>query len=169
MLTTVLVEHPWLTTTGLLALLLVGPPVGALLVERRRLALLLLGVTVLVAAALTLTPTSREMTTTCVAEWSLPRLGAVETAANLILFAPITLLAGVLTLRPWACAAVASAVSVVIEVGQALLPTLGRSCSTNDWWFNTLGALLGAVLAVVAIGLHRRHDSRHHSRRERRR
>jgi len=154
-LTTILVEHPWLTTTGLLVLLLVGPPLGALLVGRRRPTLVLLVLAVLVVAALTLAPTSREMTVTCVAEWSLPDLGAVETAANLILFAPITLLAGVLTRRPWLGAVVASVVSAVIELGQALVPALGRSCSTNDWWFNTLGAFLGALLAVAAFALHR--------------
>lgn len=154
MLSTILVEHPWLTTTGLLVLLLAGPVVGALLVGRRRTTQVLLVVAVLVVAALTLAPTSRDMTTTCAVEWSLPRLGAVETAANLILFAPITLLAGVLTRRPWLVAAVASVVSALIEASQALLPALGRSCSTNDWWFNTLGAVLGALLALGALALH---------------
>lgn len=153
MLTTVLVEHPWLTTTGLVVLLLGGPLLAATLVGRRRTARGLLLLMVLVVAALTLTPTSRELTVTCVAEWSLPRLGAVETAANLLLFAPITLLAVVLTRRPVLVVVVASAASALIEVGQALMPALGRSCSTNDWWFNTLGALLGALLAVAGTAL----------------
>lgn len=156
MLSSVLVEHPWLIPTALLLLLVAGPLVGAVLVGRPRVTGALLVLTVLVVVVLTLTPTSREMTATCAVEWSLPRLGAVETAANLILFAPITLLAGVLTRRPWRMALVASVASAVIEAGQALVPALGRSCSTNDWWFNTLGAALGALLAVVALLIHRR-------------
>ena len=154
-LSTVLVEHPWLTTAALLVLVVLGPLVGAVLLGRPRTTTALLVLAVLVVVVLTLSPTSREMTVTCVAEWSLPRLGAVETAANLILFAPLTLLGGVLTARPWRVALVASAASAVIELGQALLPMLGRACSTNDWWFNTLGAVLGALLAVGAIALQR--------------
>ena len=156
MLTTLLVEHPWLTTTGLVGLVVLGPVLGAVLVGRRRTTTALLVLAVLAVAALTLTPTARDMAITCAVEWSLPRPGAVETAANLLLFAPITLLAGVLTRRPVPVVLVASAASALVEVGQALVPALGRSCSTNDWWFNTLGAVLGAALALAALALHRR-------------
>ena len=156
MLSTVLVENPWLIPVGLLVLLLAGPAAGALLVSRPRLTACLLFVAVLAVAVLTLTPTVREMTRTCTIEWSWPVLGAVETAANLILFVPITLLAGVLTRRPWLTVLVTSGASALVEAGQALAPALGRSCSTNDWWFNTLGAVLGALLALVALALHRR-------------
>lgn len=155
MLSTVLVEHPWLTTTALLVLVILGPLLGAVLLDRPRVTAGLLVLAVLLVVVLTLTPTSREMTVTCAVEWSLPGLGAVETAANLVLFAPLTLLGGVLTRRQWRVALVASVASAVIELGQALLPMLGRACSTNDWWFNTLGALLGALLAVGAAALHR--------------
>lgn len=161
MLSTVLVEHPWLTTTGLLVLLVAGPLAAALLAERRRSTAVLLALAVVVVAALTLTPTARELGVTCVAEWSLPRLGAVETAANLILFAPLTLLATVLTRRPLVVVAVASAASALVELGQALLPALGRSCSTDDWWFNSLGAVLGAVLAVAGLAVRRRFERAH--------
>ncbi|WP_156186412.1 VanZ family protein [Cellulosimicrobium funkei] len=41
---------------------------------------------------------------------------------------------------------------------QALSPALGRSCDTNDWLSNSIGALLGAGLAVVALRLATRRD-----------
>lgn len=153
MLSTILVEHPWLTTVALLALVLLGPVVGAWLVPRRRLTAALLGLSIGLVALLTLVPTSRELTVGCTNEWSLPTLGAVELVANVILFAPVVLLAGVLVRRPWLVALGASVVSLLIEAVQAVVPALGRSCSTNDWLSNTLGALLGAVLAAVALRL----------------
>jgi glycopeptide antibiotics resistance protein len=70
--------------------------------------------------------------------------------ANLVLFvAPVPLLA-VATRRPVIALLAGSGLSLAIEVLQALATPLGRSCSTNDWLANTLGAALGAVLATVA-------------------
>ncbi|WP_315092928.1 VanZ family protein [uncultured Cellulomonas sp.] len=88
-------------------------------------------------------------------EWTLPTLGAVELMVNVILFAPVALLAGVLTRRPVAALLGASAASLVVEAVQAFVTVLGRSCSTDDWLSNTLGALLGALLAVAALRLAR--------------
>lgn len=73
--------------------------------------------------------------------------------ANIILFVPLVLLAGVLTRRPLLTSVAASGLSFSIEVLQAFVTILGRSCSTNDWLANTLGALLGAVLAMLALRL----------------
>lgn len=129
----------------------VGPLLGYWLVERPRLALWLGLLSVLPVVALTLVPTSRDLVVGCAAEWSFPKLGAVELMANLVLFVPPTLLFGVALRRPLLVLVRASAASALIEVLQAFATTLGRSCSTNDWLYNTLGAVLGAVVAVAAL------------------
>ncbi|MDT0165477.1 VanZ family protein [Actinotalea sp. AC32] len=156
MLATVLVTYPWMTTVALVVLAGLGPVAGAWLARRPRATLGLLVVSVLAVGFLTLVPTSRELPTGCAVEWAVPRLGAVELMANVIMFAPPVLLAGVLTRRPLVSLLAASGASALIEAFQALVPALGRSCSTNDWLANTLGALLGALLAVVAVRRARR-------------
>lgn len=153
MVTTFLIVHPWLTTVGLLALLIGGPLLGAWLVGRTRLTVILLVAAGAVMTALTLAPTSRELKVGCAAEWSLPTLGAVELIANLVLFTPIVLLAGIATGRPILMIVAGSGLSALIEVMQAFIPALGRSCSTNDWLYNSLGALLGGLLAMAALWL----------------
>lgn len=52
MLSTVLVEHPWLTTVTLAALVLLGPLAGAWLVAHRRTTAVLLGALLAVVALL---------------------------------------------------------------------------------------------------------------------
>jgi VanZ family protein len=69
----------------------------------------------------------------------------------------------VLFRRPIAAMFVASGVSLLIEIVQGLAPAMGRSCSTNDWLYNTLGAVLGALLAVAALALAQRPTSRDRS------
>lgn len=153
MLSTALVERPWLTTAALLVLVLLGPVAGAWLAGQPRVTRVLLALALVVVAALTLVPTGRELAVGCAVEWSVPTLGAVELIANVVLFVPVTLLAGVLTRRPLVVLLAASGASVLVEVLQAFATGLGRSCSTNDWLANTLGALLGAGLAWVALRL----------------
>lgn len=144
-------EHPWLTSVALLLAVTVGPLLGYWLVERPRLALSLGLLSVLPVVALTLVPTSRDLVVGCAAEWSFPRLGAVELMANLVLFVPPALLFGVALRRPLLVLVAASATSALIEVLQAFATALGRSCSTNDWLYNTLGAALGAAIAGAAL------------------
>lgn len=156
MLSTILVEHPWLTTTTLVALVVVGPLLGAWLVGRQRTTGVLLALALLVVAALTLVPTSRDLERGCWVEWTVPTPGAVELVANVILFVPVVLLLGVLLQRPLLALLMASAGSLLVETVQALAPALGRSCSTDDWFSNTIGAALGAVLAAVALLIDRR-------------
>ena len=153
MLSTTLVQYPWLTTVALVVLVAAGPFVGAWLVPRPRLTRVLLVLAIAVVAVLTLVPTRRELAVGCAFEWSLPTLGAVELMANIVLFAPVVLLAGVLTRRPVLALLVASGVSLLVEVVQAFVTVLGRSCSTDDWLYNTLGAALGALIAVAALRL----------------
>ena len=156
MLATILVDYPWLTTVALAVLVLVGPLVGAWLVSRTQVAGVLLALSIVTLALLTLVPTSRELEGGCAFEWDLPSFGAVELMANVILFAPVTLLAGIVTRRPVVALLAASGASAAVEGVQALAPVLGRSCSTNDWLSNTLGAVLGAVLAAAALRIARR-------------
>ena len=155
-ITTFLVEHPWVTTVAFVALVVLGPVAGWWLVERPRLARVLGGLSLLPVAALTLVPASRDLAVGCVAEWDVPTFGAVELMANVVLFVPPVLLLGVAIRRPWVVGFAASALSVVIEVAQALVTALGRSCSTNDWLSNTLGAVLGAAIAALALWARRR-------------
>lgn len=154
-ITTFLVEHPWITTVGFVALVVLGPVAGHWLVGRPQLSTWL-GVAALVpVAVLTLAPTSRSLDVGCAAEWGLPTFGAVELMANVVLFVPAVLLFGVATRRPLLVLLGASATSALIELFQAVVPALGRSCSTNDWLSNTLGAVLGAALAALAIATSR--------------
>lgn len=154
-ITTVLVEHPWLTTVGLVASMVLGPLVGSWLVGRPRPARWLAAASLVPVVVLTLAPTSRSLDVGCVAEWTLPTLGAVELVANVVLFVPPVLLLGVATGRPLPVLLGASAASGLIELVQAVVPLLGRSCSTDDWLSNTLGAVLGAALAASALALSR--------------
>ncbi|TCP43609.1 VanZ like protein [Tamaricihabitans halophyticus] len=153
MLSTIVVTYPWLTTAALVALLILGPLAGSWLTTRSRITGALLTLSILAVALFTLLPADRDLVVGCTVAWSLPTLGAVELMANLVLFVPPVLLAGILTGRPGTMLLVASGASAVIEVIQAFLPVLGRSCATNDWLANTLGAALGAVLAVAASRL----------------
>lgn len=151
MITTFLVEHPWLTTAALLLAVTVGPLLGSWLIGRPGLALWLGVLSLLPVVALTLVPTNRDLVVGCASEWSFPTLGAVELMANLVLFVPPALLFGVALRRPLLVLVGASATSALIEVLQAFATALGRSCSTNDWLYNTLGAALGAAIAVAAL------------------
>lgn len=156
MITTFLVEHPWLTTVAFVALVLVGPVLGHWLTGRPRVALALGLVSLLPVAVLTLVPVERDLDVGCAAEWALPTFGAVELMANVVLFVPVALLLTVAVGRPLVVAVAASAGSAGIEVLQAFVPALGRSCSTNDWLSNTLGAVLGATLGAAAVWSRRR-------------
>lgn len=156
MLTDFLLDHRWLAPAVLAILVVVGPVVGAWLVERPRLAWGLAGLATLAVAVLTLLPVDRELFARCTFEWMLPTPSRVELFANVVLFAGPTLLAGVAARRPVVVFAAASATAAVIEALQAAVPAIGRSCDTTDWLSNTIGAAIGAVLAALALWLARR-------------
>src|SRR5918994_1037734 len=117
-----------MTTMALAVLVVLGPLVGAWLVPRIRTTQALLSLSIVAVALLALAPTGRELAMGCVVEWAIPTLGAVELMANVILFAPVVLLAGILTRRPLVALLVVSAGSALVEVVQAVAPMLGRSC-----------------------------------------
>ncbi|GEN79077.1 VanZ family protein [Actinotalea fermentans] len=151
MISTVLVEHPWLTPAALAGLVAAALLAGHLLVPRRRLTWVLVGASLLPVLALTLVPVDRELFATCTVQWALPTPGRVELMANVVLFVAPALLVGVATRRPGLALLAGSGASVLLEAVQALAPAIGRSCDTNDWLSNTLGALVGAALAWVVL------------------
>lgn len=153
MITTFLVEHPWLSPTALALLIVLGPPLGAWLRSRPRVAWALAGLAAVPVVALTFVPTGRRVEQTCEVAWYLTAPSRVEPLANVVLFVPIALLLAVALGRPLLAFAVASATSVAVEAVQAAVPALGRSCSTIDLYSNVVGAALGAVLGAVACWL----------------
>lgn len=153
MITTFLIEHPWLSPTALALLVSLGPLVGGLVADRPGTAWCLTGLATLPVAVLTMLPTDRRAFERCEVAWTLPSVGRVELAANVVLFVAPALLASVATRRPVLVLVAASAASALIETVQALVPALGRSCSTNDWLANTIGVAIGVLLAVLALRL----------------
>ncbi len=153
MITTFLIEHRWLPPVALALLVVLGPLVGRLVAHRRRAAWLLTGLATLPVAVLTMLPTERRAYEWCEVAWTLPTVARVEPAANVVLFVAPALFAAVATRRPAAAFVAATVLTALIELGQALLPAIGRSCSTNDWLSNTIGAAIGVVLGMVALRL----------------
>ncbi|MGN0064279.1 MAG: VanZ family protein [Nocardioides sp.] len=151
MISTILVEHPWLVRLGFAAVVLVGPLVGAWLVPRTRLAWGMAAASLVPVVLVTMVPVDRELWYRCEVAWSWPTLGRVEGAANVLLFAVPVLLAAVASRRVVAAVLAGSALSLAIESVQGLVPALGRSCSTDDWLANSLGAVLGGLLAMVSL------------------
>lgn len=156
MITTILVEHPWLSPVALLLLVVVGPLVGWWLASRPRLAWAATGLALLPVAALTLVPVDRELFSRCEVTWTVPTFGRVELAANVVLFVAPVLLAAVASRRVLLAVVGGSLLSAAIEALQAGVPALGRSCSTDDWLSNTIGAVLGGLLGWLALLLARR-------------
>jgi len=46
-----------------------------------------------------------------------------------------------------------SGLSAMVEAFQAAVPTLGRSCDFGDWINNTIGAVIGSLLALLSLAL----------------
>lgn len=150
-ITDVLLEHPWLSPAALALMVVLGPFVGRWLVTRPHVAWALTALSLAPVALLTLVPHDRVPFERCTVQWSLPTPGRVELMANVVLFVAPVLLVGVATRRPWLALLAGSALAVAIEATQAAVLAIGRSCDTTDWLCNTLGAVLGAVLAWVAL------------------
>ena len=110
-------------------------------------------------ALLTLMPADRDLALSCEVAWSIPTVARVELAANVVLFVPPALLAVAATRRPLRVLIAGSGLSAAIEVIQALVPGLGRACSTSDWLSNTIGVVIGAFLGWLALLLARRRSA----------
>lgn len=90
---------------------------------------------------------------------SFVRDGWVEVAMNVVMFVPLsTLLILSFRLRPLAGLAIASGISVAIELTQLALP--GRVASLRDILANVVGAVAGYVLAHVILYRERRAPAR---------
>jgi VanZ family protein len=155
-ITDVLLEYKWLAPAVLLVMVLIGPILGARVARHPRLAWLLTGISLLPVVALTLVPVQRELYGFCIVQWSLPTFGRVELLANVVLFVAPVLFAGIASRRPMAMLVAGSALSVLVEIFQALVPAIGRSCDTTDWLSNTIGALIGSLLAIIALRVTKR-------------
>ncbi len=151
MISTLLVEHSWVAPTLLVVVVVAGLLAGPTLAAHRRLTWTLASVSLLPVLALTLVPVDRELFARCTVQWALPTPGRVELMANVVLFVAPVLLLGIALRRPVAALLAGTGASVALEVVQAVVPAIGRSCDTNDWLANTLGAVLGAALALVAL------------------
>ena len=134
-------------------LVICGPLVGRLVAHRPRAAWLLTGLAAIPVVVLTMLPTDRRAFERCEVAWSLPTFGRVELAANVVLFVAPALFASVATRRPLLVFVAASAFSALIETVQALIPAIGRSCSTNDWLSNSIGVAIGVIVAMIALRL----------------
>lgn len=142
-----------MSVVTLLAMVVLGPILGWLLVGRHRWVWWLLAASLLPIVLTTLLPTDRQVQSFCAVQWSLPTPGRVELMANVVLFVAPALLLAVASRRPLLAAAAGSGLSAAIELAQALIPAIGRSCDTTDWTSNTIGAVIGAVLGWTALRL----------------
>lgn len=159
-LSTLLVQASWLPAVVLLLAVLTGPFIAAAIAPRPRLVRALFIASLLMLAGLTLYPEGgADRDVTCAV--GLPYFGvrAVETVANVLLFIPPVLLAGLLVRRPILAVMSGSATSVLIELVQAIVPAIGRACDTGDWITNTIGAVLGGLIALAALTLGGRHPA----------
>jgi VanZ family protein len=149
-ISTLLAENPTLVRILFVVAVAMSTVIGWVLHRSRRFrALMVLAAISLVGTlALTLSPSSGFATAFCTVQFSVPFQG-IDTLANVAMMLPLTLFAALRLGRPLPVFAAVSCLSALIELLQALVPTLGRACDTDDWFMNTIGAAFGAVLAVV--------------------
>ncbi len=158
MFTDFLLDHRSIAPTVLVLLILLGPLVGIWLVERAPLAWWLAAASLIPIALLTLVPQNRRLFSRCEISFDFywPTPSRVELMANLVRFVLPVLLLSVATRRPFLAFAAGTGLSVAIEATQAAVTSLGRSCDSNDWITNTMGAVIGAALGWEALRFARR-------------
>lgn len=164
MITNFLLDHSALVPVTLLLIAFVCVGVGYLVLRRRygqRVRWALLALSVLPVLALTLVPSgSRPDQVMCTVQFSVPTLTRVELLSNVALFFPLAFFATLATRRPLSMLAGCSGLSAAIEALQALVPAIGRACDTNDWMMNTIGTVVGVLLALGTVALANRVTSR---------
>ncbi len=155
MLTDFLLDHRWIAPTVLVLLILLGPLAGSWLVDRARLTWWLAAASLVPVMLLTLVPQNRRLFSRCEISFDFywPTPSRVELMADVVLFVVSVMLASVATRRPFLAFAAGAGLSVVIEAIQAVVTPLGRSCDSNDWITNTIGAVIGAALGWGALRL----------------
>ena len=158
MISTFLAEHAPVVRVAFWLVVIVSLAVGWLLFRlRARTALFVLAAIGLFGAvALTMTPNGpRSGGVDCTVAFSVPFQG-IETLANVAMLLPLSLFVGLATKRPLLALLGASGFSAVIELVQALMPVIGRACDTNDWFMNSVGAVVGSLGAFGILALDRR-------------
>jgi glycopeptide antibiotics resistance protein len=159
MISTFLVTHAGLVPVVFWFSVILSGALGWLLYRlNQQRALLILAIIGLVGPlVLTLSPSVAEVESACAVQFSVPFLG-IDTLANLAMLIPGTLFAALRFRRPPVIFAAASGLSALIELTQVLIPALGRVCDTDDWFMNTIGATIGALLAaaIIAVDTRRR-------------
>ena len=140
MITDFLLRHQWLSPTALVVLVAAAVVAGPRLVSRPRLAKWFAAFSLVPVALVTLVPEDRELFSRCEVQWSVPTPDRVELMANLVLFVAPVVLFAIATRRPLLALLVGSGLSALVEALQAAVTALGRSCDTNDWLSNTIGA-----------------------------
>jgi glycopeptide antibiotics resistance protein len=160
-LSTLLVHLPWLAFSVLIGVVVLGPFAGMWLRERSRTTSALLAVAVLGIVVLTLYPEG-DPYPGIACSVALPYLAptAVESIANIVLFVPVAFLAALRWRRPLVAVLGASTLSAIIEGVQALVPVIGRACDTSDWITNSIGAVIGGVVAFGALAWYRHRVAR---------
>lgn len=161
MISTLLAENPTLARNLFLVAVAASAVLGFLLHRSRRSRVLgVLAIIGLVGTlSLTMSPSGGHAATFCAIQFSLPFQG-IDTLANVAMMLPLTLFAALRLHRPLPVFAAVSGLPALIELVQGLVPTLGRACDTNDWFMNSVGAGLGAVLATAIITVEARRPQR---------
>lgn len=152
MISTFLATYPWMANAALVAVIVVAPLIGLLVVRHRPVGWALFALSLVAVIAVTLYPESRTPDPGCRIDWQRLPTGP-EGKANLILFIPPVLLAAVLTRRSGIALVAGCLASAAIELLQAAVPAIGRSCDGGDWIANTAGAVVGALLGFAVIRL----------------
>lgn len=90
--------------------------------------------------------------------WAFVHQGYIEFGLNILLFVPLGFLLALVTRRPWLGFVLCVALSAAAETAQLILP--GRQATIRDVISNSLGALIGAVLAWLVVRQHVRRRAR---------
>lgn len=131
--------------------------VGFVLVRSRRRGILwgFAGLSLLAVLALTLLPsgyTTRDEIW-CTVQIVEPTLRRIELVANIALFFPLAFFATLASRRPLLVLAAGTGLSATLEGIQAVAPVIGRACDTNDWVMNTIGTVVGVLVAAGTMAV----------------
>jgi VanZ family protein len=118
----------------------------------------LTGASLLAVLALTLVPSGYDTRDEiwCTVQIVAPTLGRIELVANIALFFPLAFFATLASRRPLVVLVAGTGLSAAVEGIQAVAPVIGRACDTNDWVMNTIGTVVGVLLAVGTMAVARR-------------
>ncbi|PRY65916.1 VanZ like protein [Glaciihabitans tibetensis] len=162
MISTLLVENASLVRVLFWVAVAASATIGWLLHRsgKSRILSVLAAIGLLGIIALTVSPSDGGDSGFCTVQFSVPSRG-IDTLANVAMMVPLSLFGALWLRRPLAVLAAVSGLSAGIELLQALLPALGRACDTDDWLMNTVGAVVGVLLAIGIIAVDGGHPRRH--------